>query len=132
MRKLVTPARWLQSTVTEEEANTFNPSLGPCCEPTHFRVHLGGKTCNNWNKSAILVFTDDFLRVHPEYHSQDGSVRDMVLMKSRATLDSTIRKYRESLVPRTPQELEDTRKRKNRQERKRKVKSAHPTIPPRR
>lgn len=123
MRQLVTSANWLVSTVTEQEANAFNPNLGPCCTPQHFRVHLDGTTCDMWNKSAILVFVEDFLRAHPEYPLEE-SVRDMVRMKSRATLDSAIREYRKSLLHRSPAELESVRKQKNRLERKRKVSSA--------
>lgn len=121
LRKLITPDKWLEKTVTGQEADAFNPNLGPCCHPAHFRVHLEGTTCDKWNKSAVVVFVEDFLRAHPEYPSGESAVREMIRIKSRASLDSVIRKYRGSLVSQTPQAAEGTRKRKNRQERKRKV-----------
>lgn len=111
----------MKSTVTGQEVNAFNPNLGPCCHPAQFRVHLEGTTCDKWNKSAIAVFVEDFLRAHPEYPFEEPAVREMVRIKSRATLDSAIRKYRHSLVSRSAQAAEEMRKQKNRQERKRKV-----------
>jgi len=111
----------MENTVTEQEANAFDPTLGQCCDPAHFRVHLEGTTCNTWNKSATSVFAGRFLTAHPEYPSHEQSVRDMVQMKSRAALDSMIREYRKSNTPRTEPELREEQKRKNRQERKRKV-----------
>lgn len=120
MKKLV-KADGLQNRVTEQEANAFDPNLGPCCDITNFKVHLEGTTCNAWNKSAIDIFVKGFLEIHTEYPSQVESVRDMVKMKSRATLDSTIRKYRDSKIPRTLEESKEIRLQKNRQERKRKV-----------
>jgi len=125
MRVLVTPAKWTLNTVTEQEANAFKPGHGHCCDSTYFRVHLAGTTCDTWNKSAISVFIEDFLRTHPEYPNR---VRDMVQVKSRAALDSAIREYRKSLVTRDPRELEEMRKEKNRLERKRKV-SSNTSIP---
>ena len=110
-----------QNVVTDQEANTFDPNLGPCCDTAHFRVHLDGTTCNGWNKSAIRVFTNDFLTAHPEYPSHEKSIREMVKMKSQATIDSMIRKHRKAQIPRTDVELRELQKQKNRLERKRKV-----------
>lgn len=124
MRKLVTTANWETNTVSEHEASAFNPNFGSCCDVAHFRVHLGGTTCDTWNKSAINVFVEDFLKDHPEYPPQVESVVDMVRMKSRAALDSAIRRYRESLIRREDRELEELRRQKNSQERRRKVSSA--------
>lgn len=124
MRELIKPDNLVKNTVAEQEANTFDPNLGPCCAPANFRVHLEGTTCNPWNKSAIGVFVNHFLVAYTEYPSQEESVRDMVRMKSQAALDSMIRKYRRVNTPHTFNELNDMRLRKNRQERKRKVSSA--------
>jgi hypothetical protein len=121
MHELITPAKWMKVTVADQEANAFNPELGPCCDPVSFRVHLEGTTANAWNKSAISVFVNCFLVIHPEYPSQDESVRDMVRMKSCATLDSMIRQYRKSNTPCTVEASKEQRLKKNRQERKRKV-----------
>lgn len=120
MRKLLQESL-NQDTVTNQEANTFNANLGPCCDTAHFRVHLDGTTCNGWNKSAIRVFTNDFLTAHPEYPSHEEPIQDMVKMKSQATLDSMIREHRKSKIRRTNVELRELQKQKNRQERKRKV-----------
>lgn len=121
MRKLVTPDNWLKNTVTEQEANAFNPDLGPCCDPIHFRVHLAGTTANLWNKSATGVFVNHFLAAHPEYPSREEPVRKMVQMRCHATLDSMIRKYRKSNTPRSKEQMEAERLERNRAERKRKV-----------
>lgn len=121
MDKLIGKGHLGQNRVTQEEADAFNPTTGPCCQSTTFRVHLGGTTCNVWNKSAMGVFVNDFLGKHSGYPSCDESVRDMVLMKSRATLDSMIRKYKKSLTPSTVDQSKALKQRKNRQERKRKV-----------
>lgn len=126
MYKLVPSADRMRVTVTEQEAQAFDPTLGPCCDSTGFRVHLEGTTCDPWNKSATTVFVNSFLVAHPEYSSRDESVREMVLMKSKATLDSMIRSYRKYRAPRTADELEAQRLHKNRQERKRKVGSVIP------
>ncbi|KAF9642096.1 hypothetical protein BDM02DRAFT_3106051 [Thelephora ganbajun] len=111
----------MKNVVTEQEANTFNPELGPCCDPVHFRVHLEGTTCNVWNKSAIGIFVNRFLTTHPEYPSEQESVQEMVRMKSQATLDSMIRWYRKSNTPRTKEEKDESWLEKNHKERKRKL-----------
>jgi hypothetical protein len=128
MQRLITPANLLRNTVREEEANAFDPDQGPCCDALHFRVHLEGTTRNAWNKSAIDVFVNDFLGVHPEYPSQEESVPEMVRIKSFATLDSLIRKYRESNIRRTEGEKERRRLAKNCYERKRKVSPGFPCL----
>lgn len=126
MQKLITPAKLTENTVTEQEATTFNPDLGPCCDSANFRVHLEGTTCNAWNKSAINVFVNRFLIAHPEYPSQEESVRDMVRMKSRATLESMIKRYRNVKTPYTDEELRALRLQRNSQERKRKASFIRP------
>ena len=120
----------MENTVSEEEATTFNPELGPCCSAANFRVHLEGTPCNAWNKSAITIFVSHFLVTHPEYPSQEDPVRDMIRMKSRATLESMIRQYRKVKTPRTNDQAEELRLHKNRQERKRKARSVRPTSSP--
>jgi len=132
MRKRITPANWMKNTVTEQEANEFDSRFGQCCDPTHFRVHLGGTPANAWNKSAISVFIKDFLAVHPGYPSQEDSVRKMVWIKSHAALESMIKQYRKSNTLHSGSELEAMRLQKNRTERKRKVSPAIPYPIPRR
>lgn len=127
MEKLITTTNLMENTVTEQEATAFNPDLGPCCDPVNFRVHLEGTTCNAWNRSAIDVFVNHFLATHTDYPSQEEPVRDMVRMKARAALDSMIRRYRKSKIPRTNDQLEELRLQKNSQERKRKVSYVRPT-----
>ena len=130
MDKLITPANLMKNTVTVQEASMFNPDLGPCCDPAHFRVHLEGTAANAWNKSAMAVFVKCFLDTHPEYPAHEKSVRDMVKIKSHTALESRIRKYRESNVTRTAAELRERQLQKNRQERKRKVSPITPTPTP--
>lgn len=121
MRELIGP-RWLKNTVTEREANSFNPELGvPCCDLEGFRVHLAGTPHNAWNKSAIDVFVGGFLATHPEYNANDEAVREMVRMKSGVYLESTIKEYRRTNKHLTDDEEKEFRKHKNRQERKRKA-----------
>jgi len=128
MSKLLKP-NWLQNMVTEEEVNNFNPEGGPCCDISHFRVHLEGTTCNSWNKSATDVFVKGFLAYHAaDYKAEDQSVRDMVQLKSQAALDSMIREYRRLKAPRTPAEVKERQRYKNRLERKRKVIPTPPTL----
>ena len=128
MLKIVTPAHWMKNRVTREEVNAFNPGLGPCCDTANFRLHLEGTPCDAWNKSATGVFVNGFLVAHPEYPSQEEPVREMVRMKSHATLESMIREYRKSKIPLTEAQVEELRLQKNRQEHKRKVVSliSHP------
>lgn len=132
MRKRITPANWMKNTVTEQEANAFDPGSGPCCDPIHFRVHLEGTPANVWNKSATSVFVNDFLAIHPEYPSREESVREMIRMKTHATLESMIKQYRKSNTLHSRGELEAIRLQKNRTERKRKVSPAIPYPIPRR
>jgi hypothetical protein len=121
MRTLFRDEDWMQNMVTDREAIAFNPNLGPCCTLTNFRLHLEGTPCNTWNKSAIEVFMVGFFAAHKTYSQQKISVVNMVRMKSRAALESMIRKYRKSKIARTPAQLEALRLQRNRQERKRKV-----------
>ena len=121
MNTLFSRDDWMRKMVTDREATGFDPNRGPCCTLANFRVHLGGTLCNTWNKSAIDVFMGGFFAAHNEYSPQKESVLEMVRMKSRAALDSMIRKYRKSKISRTPAQLEELRLQKNRQERKRKV-----------
>lgn len=124
MRDLL-KGNWMKNTVTDEEVNAFDPALGQCCDPTHWRVHLEGTPCNPWNKSATFVFVNDFIVAHPEYNRDDRSIRDMIHMKSKSALDSMIRTYRKSKIPPTVNEPEDEdQKQRNRRERKRKVSTA--------
>lgn len=121
MRTLFSEDDWMQNMVTDREATGFDPSFGPCCTLTNFRLHLEGTPCNAWNKSAIDVFMGGFFAVHNEYPARAESVVKMVQQKSRAYLESIIKKYRKSKISRTPAQLEELRLRKNCQERKRKV-----------
>lgn len=109
MRTLIKPDDWVVNKVTEQEAEAFNAALGPCCDTTTFRVHLGGTTCDAWNTSAIRVFVNGFLSTHPRYSPQDVSVREMIKARSRATLDTMIRNHQKSAVPHTGGEVEELR-----------------------
>lgn len=121
LRKLIKPDNWMKNTVPELEANAFNPGNGPCCDATNFRVHLEGTPSNPWNKSAVAVFVRSFLAAHPDYPADEEPVQEMVRMKTRAALESIIREFRESNIPRTEEEANRKRLEKNRRERKRKV-----------
>ncbi|KAF9643070.1 hypothetical protein BDM02DRAFT_3104903 [Thelephora ganbajun] len=105
----------MKNTVTKQEVDAFDPNLGPCCNATNFRVHLGGTTCNAWNKSAINAFVNDFLSSHSEYPSQEESIRETV-------------GYRKSHVPHTVEESDELKLQKNRQERKRKLYHRHRNV----
>lgn len=119
MERLIPDADWMGDTVPELEANSFNPVIRPCCDANNFRLHLEGTTCNPWNSSATEVFVEDFLSHHPEYPREVDSVRDMVLLKTRATITSMIKEYRKLKL--NSDELDDLQLRKNRAERKRGV-----------
>ncbi|KAI0715208.1 hypothetical protein C8Q76DRAFT_618222 [Earliella scabrosa] len=38
----------------------------PCCTVEKFRLDLRGTPCSPWNKSATIVFVDDFMEKHPK------------------------------------------------------------------
>ena len=119
MERLIPDADWMVDTVPGFEANHFDPLIGPCCHPSRFRLHLEGTTCNPWNRSAMEVFVEDFLTHHPDYPKGVDSVRDMVLLKTRATITSMIKEYRKLKLG--PNELDQLQLRKNSAERKRGV-----------
>jgi hypothetical protein len=121
MRKLIPEHSWMKNTVTKDEAEEFDPNLGACCDPGHFRLHLEGTTCDRWNKSAAGVFVDIFLRDHHEYPPQERAVTRMVEVKTRSAIDSMIRDYRKSKEVNNEAERGEIQARKNRQERRRKV-----------
>jgi hypothetical protein len=125
MRVLIPEYSWMQNTVGKEEAEKFNPALGPCCDTTQFRVHLEGTPCNNWNKSATSVFVNEFLKLHhSEFPSQEEVVQKMVELKTRAAIESMIRGYRKSKEAFNKAEQDEAKARKNRRERQRKVSSS--------
>lgn len=129
MKDLIPKQSWMKNTVTEEEAEGFNPDLGPCCDPRQFRLHLGGTTCDRWNKSATHVFTDDFLRVYRhEYPPEEEAVTKLVEVKTRAAIDSMIRSYRRSNGANDQAARDEAQARKNRGERRRKVGSITSTF----
>lgn len=121
MRDLIPGNSWMRNTVTKEEAEDFNPDLGPCCDYTEFRLHLEGTPCDSWNKSATSVFVDSFLRIHPDYPSQKEVVKQMVEFKTRAAIESMIRNYRKSKDAHNSAEQDEIKDHKNRRERQRKV-----------
>ena len=124
MRTLIPNASWLKKTVTEEEAQAFDPELGACCGPRPLRVNLEGTTCDRWNKSATSVFIEDFFKTHPDYPSEERAIAKMVEMKTRSTIDSMIREYRKLKKVMDQAEQEEARAEKNRNERRRKASSA--------
>ena len=119
MQTIIPDADWMEDTVPELEANSFNPLLGSCCDANHFRLHLEGTTCDPWNKSATEVFVEDFLAHHTEYPKEVDSVYDTVSLKTRATITSMIKEYRKLKLG--SEELDVLQIRKNVAERKRGV-----------
>ena len=119
MERIIPDADWMEDTVSEIDANNFDPLIGPCCDADNFRLHLEGTTCDAWNRSATEVFVEDFLARHPEYPREVDSVRDTVFLKTRATITSMIKEYRK--LKREPNELNELQLRKNLTERKRGV-----------
>ena len=119
MQNIIPDEDWMGDTVTELEANNFNPLIRPCCDANHFRLHLEGTTCDPWNRSAADVFVEDFLAHHPEYPKEVDSVYDTVVLKTRATITSMIKEYRKLKLG--PNKLDELQLRKNCIERKRSV-----------
>lgn len=117
---LLTPsARARESTVSMADFQAFDPRRGECCTSANFRLNLEGTPCDVWNKSAVRIFVNDFLRNHNEYPADNRVVRLMIQKKTTAAIKSLIRDYRLKDVG-SPQ-LGVAQKRRNRRERKRTV-----------
>ena len=114
-----------ENPVTQDDLEDFNPASGPCCNVANFRLHLAGTPCNPWNKSAAGVFVESFLgKYTTDYPSNDEAVVDMVRFKTQSTIAAKIKRYRMTGPDGNMEPA--TKKRLNRQERKRKVSSSSP------
>lgn len=110
-----------RNTVTLEDIDDFDPSIGECCTPNTFRLYLVGTACDVWNKSATRVLVNSFLGVHQEYDGQNEVVREMVMNKCTAVVKSVIRQYKKRRKNPTEATRMMERQKKNRAECKRTV-----------
>jgi hypothetical protein len=78
----------IESKVTENEANAYDPMDGPPCAVNDFRLYFGGPPAHVWNKEAAKVFLDSFCRKYP--HHQADDVRE----RFKVHVQSLVRKYR--------------------------------------
>jgi hypothetical protein len=54
--------------VTQAEIAKFmNMKDGHCCTAQSFRIDIQGSLRSKWNRSAAIVFANDFVLNHPDY-----------------------------------------------------------------
>lgn len=121
LAELIPAAQWLKNTVTPQDLDDFDPTIGECCGADNFRLHLAGTPADVWNKSATRVFVNSFLEAHKQYEAQNADIRDMVMKKCGAAVISTIRQYRSKRKHRTENSRRLELDNKSRAERKRSV-----------
>ncbi|KIN92877.1 hypothetical protein M404DRAFT_11540, partial [Pisolithus tinctorius Marx 270] len=54
----------LPRSVGRRDISAWDPKGGPCCTVEDFRIDLEGLPRSEWNKSAALVFTQEYLKCH--------------------------------------------------------------------
>jgi hypothetical protein len=93
MKELIRKEDWLKELVNDYDINSWNSEVKECCTVDQFRLHFNGTPRSPWNFSAARVFTDHFLRTHPEIYPDVWAVRRMVLKKTQAHIKSLIRSF---------------------------------------
>ncbi|KAI6143833.1 hypothetical protein BKA82DRAFT_11540 [Pisolithus tinctorius] len=54
----------LPRSVGRRDISAWDPKSGPCCTVEDFRIDLEGLPRSEWNKSAALVFAQEYLKCH--------------------------------------------------------------------